>query len=86
MILHEADKMPESPKPCGRTIKPETEHIAARHQGIAVITVATRLSMSIALIYSKCRTLCIIVCIHKFYLCFVTWLVCQVNIMLCGSR
>ena len=34
MILHEADKMPESPKPCGRTIKPETEHIAVKHQGI----------------------------------------------------
>ncbi|XP_067951152.1 uncharacterized protein [Watersipora subatra] len=33
MILHEADKMPESPTRPGRTIKPETEHIAERHKG-----------------------------------------------------
>jgi len=38
MILHSAEKMPDSPKRCGRTIKPETEHIAARHQGISSTT------------------------------------------------
>ena len=32
MILHAPSAMPESPKPCGRTIKPETEDIAAKHQ------------------------------------------------------
>jgi len=38
MILHSAEKMPDSPKRCGRIIKPETEHIAARHQGISSTT------------------------------------------------
>ncbi|KAF6035719.1 hypothetical protein EB796_005972 [Bugula neritina] len=41
MILHSAEKMPDSPKRCGRTIKPETEHIAARHQGKPVANLIT---------------------------------------------
>ena len=38
MILHAPSAMPESPKPCGRTIKPETEDIAAKHQGKCLIS------------------------------------------------
>ena len=46
MILHAPTDMPQSPLPCGRTIKPETEQIADKHRGILFPAVATVLCLS----------------------------------------